>query len=323
MDARRHANLNHLQQLLFVDVKLLQVYAVDRVAFHQAQQHQGGGNALGNHRGDGNALHAHVEHDDEQQVQQHVDDTGNQQEVQGPLGIPHRPQDGRAEVVEHHHGHAHKVNAHVQHRLVDDVGGGAHQLQQRPGQANAHKDEDNPGDDADKHGGVDGLPQILVIAAAIVPRHQHVDANGQADKQVDNQVDKGAGRAHRRQGLGPHELPHHDDVRRVEQQLQNAGKGQRDGKPDDFPHQGAVCHVNLEGAPAHARAKGQLHYSHSSKLSLYWVARGALLPASPWCQNLLYYFARSLARRCFLVKCLRTKKKQIRSHKAARPQVMG
>ena len=35
------------------------------------------------------------------------------------------------------------------------------------------------------------------------------------------------------------------------------------------------------------------------------------------------YFARSLARRCFLVKCLRTKKKQIRSHRAARPQVMG
>ena len=48
----------------------------------------------------------------------------------------------------------------------------------------------------------------------------------------------------------PHELPHHDDVRRVEQQLQNAGNRQGDGEPDDLPQQRAMGHVNFIGATA-------------------------------------------------------------------------
>ena len=41
---------------------------IGRVGLYQAQQHQPRRDALGNHRGDGNALHAHVQHDDAEQV---------------------------------------------------------------------------------------------------------------------------------------------------------------------------------------------------------------------------------------------------------------
>ena len=256
LNARGHADLHHLQQLVLVDGELFQLYPVDCVALHQAQQHQRGRDALGNHRGDGHAFHAHVEDDDEDQIQDDVDHPGNEQEIQGPLGVPHRPQDSRAKVVEHHHRHADKIDAHVQHRLADHIFGGAHHLQQGPGKGNAQKDQHHAANQADQHRRVHRLVQVLALARPIVPGHQHVDADGKADKQVDNQLDESAGRTHRRQGLGAHKLPHHNDVRRVEQQLQNARKGQRDGKPDGFPHQGAVGHVNLKGTPVRAGAKG-------------------------------------------------------------------
>ena len=198
---------------------------IGRVGLYQAQQHQPRGDALGNHR-------------------------GYKQEVQGPLGVPHSPQDSRAKVVEHAGGHANEIDAHVQAGLVQHLFGGAHQLQHGRRQGDADNQHNAAKNQAGQHRGVHRLPQGLGIAGAVILGHQHVCAHGKTDEQVDDQVDKGAGRAHRRQGLGPHELPHHDDVRRVEQQLQNAGNRQGDGEPDDLPQQRAMGHVNFIGATA-------------------------------------------------------------------------
>ena len=203
-----------------------------------------------------------MEHDDEEQVQNHVDDPGQQQKVQGPLGIPHGPEDGRAEIVEHHHRHAHKVDAHIQHRLVQHVRRGAHQLQHRPGQGDAREDERHPKGQAGEHRGVHRLRQVLVLAGPVVLGGQHVGAHGEAHKQVDDQVDDRAGRAHGRQGGGAHELAHHHDVRGVEQQLQNAGQRQGDGEPHDLAQQGAVCHVDLKAGPAFPNAFDKVQGLH-------------------------------------------------------------
>ena len=158
---------------------------------------------------------------------------------------PTARQDGRAKVVEHHHRHADKIDAHVQHRLADHIFGGAHHLQQGPGKGNAQKDQHHAANQADQHRRVHRLVQVLALARPIVPGHQHVDADGEADEQVDNQLDESAGRTHRRQGLRAHKLPHHNDVRRVEQQLQNARKGQRDGKPDGFSPPGGPLVMSI------------------------------------------------------------------------------
>ena len=78
------------------------------------------------------------------QVQHHVDDAGGKQEIEGPLGVPHRPQNGGAKIIEHGGGHAREDDAHIEHRVVDHVGGGVHHLQQGPGQADAQKDQHEP-----------------------------------------------------------------------------------------------------------------------------------------------------------------------------------
>ena len=189
LDARRQANLHHAQQLVLLDGQVLGVQAVGALHLGQAPEHQPRGDTLGDHRGDGHTLYPHVEHDDEHQVQYHVDDPGQQQKVQGPLGVPHSPENGRAEIVEHHHRHAHKVDAHIQHRLVQHVRRGAHQLQHRPGQGDAREDERHPKGQAGEHRGVHRLRQVLVLAGPVVLGGQHVGAHGEAHKQVDDQVD--------------------------------------------------------------------------------------------------------------------------------------
>ena len=250
LNARGQADLHHAPQLILFQPQAAQVHPVGRVGLYQAQQHQPRGNTLGNHRGNGHAGHIQVEADDKEQVQHHVDDSRQEQEVQRPLGIPHRPQDGRAEVIEHAGRHADEIDAHVQAGLVQHLLWGAHQLQHGRCQGNADDQHNAAKDQAGQHRGVHRVPQRLAVIGAVVLGHQHVGAHRKADEQVDDQVDQRAGRAHRRQSLGPGKAPHHNNVRRIEQQLQNAGDGQRDGKADNLPQQGPVGHVDLEGAPA-------------------------------------------------------------------------
>ena len=52
LNSRRQAHPGNLQQLGAVDFQLFQADPVGAVGVHQAQQHQHGGNALGDHRGD-------------------------------------------------------------------------------------------------------------------------------------------------------------------------------------------------------------------------------------------------------------------------------
>ena len=72
--------------------------------------------------------------------------------------------------------------------------------------------------------------QSLPVPGAVLPGGQNVGAHGQANEQVAQQIDDGSVGAHRRQRIVSGEAAHHNDVRRVEQKLQNAGEHQRQCK---------------------------------------------------------------------------------------------
>ena len=91
---------------------------------HQAAHHQEGGQVLGNGSGQGHARHIHVKDHHEKDVQAGVGDAGGGEEEQGPLGVSNGPQDARAKVVDHHGGHPQKDDAHIEDRLVQQVGRG-------------------------------------------------------------------------------------------------------------------------------------------------------------------------------------------------------
>ena len=61
--------------------------------------------------GQGDAGHVHLKQNDKNKVEDHVDRAGEGEKVEGALGVPLGPEDGRAEVVHKVGGQAQKVDA--------------------------------------------------------------------------------------------------------------------------------------------------------------------------------------------------------------------
>ena len=209
---------NHL-----VHLQLFQIQAQGALLLGQAAQDQTGGDVLGDGGGRGHAGHVHVEHQHREQVQDHIDDAGHNEVVEGALGVPLGPENGRAEVVGQGGGHAQEVDAQIDGGQVDDVRRGGHPHQQLMGHNEAEDAQEHTAHQGQEDGGMDGPADDLGPLAPQISGHHHVGAHGQAHKQGDEQVDEGGGGAHGGQRRLAGELPHHDDVGGVEQKLQHAG----------------------------------------------------------------------------------------------------
>ena len=254
LDAGRQAHPDDLQQDGGADLQLPEAELVAGVRLHQAAHHQEGGQVLGQGGGQGHARHIQVEGHHKKDVQAGVGDAGGGQEKEGPLGVPDGPQDARAKVVDHHGGHAQKDDPHIEHRLVQQVGRGVHPAQQGGQQGDARQDQHRAAAHRQQQGGVDGVVDPLPVLGAVAAGHDHAAPDGQAQKQVDHQAVQRGGGPHRRHGAAAGELPQHDDVGRVEQQLQDAGGHQRDRKAQQAARQGAAAHIYLRGMPHSCRS---------------------------------------------------------------------
>ena len=248
LEARRKADLGDGGELVRVHAQLLQIQVHEAVGADQADGHQRRRDHLGDDGCQRHARHAHVEADDEQQVQQHVHQARERQEVQRTAGVAHRAQHRRAEVVQHVEGHADKIDADVlrcqrQHALRR-----AHPFEEGPAKDEAEDADGHAADQADKDGGVHRLLGAPVVTSAVVARRHHVRAHRQPQKHVDDEVDQRRRGAHRRQGLLARAAPHHDHVRRVVQKLQYARQHQRNRKRRHLWNQLPVGHVQLIAA---------------------------------------------------------------------------
>ena len=160
-----------------------------------------------------------MQHNDKEQVQDHVDHTGQQQEIQRPLGIPYSAQYGGPEVIQHGRGHSQKEDAHIKRSLREHFLRGSHQRQQGIRQADADNQQNYAKNQACKHRGMYGLLQILSVSRSVILGGQNIGAYREPDKEVDNEIDQCAGGTHRRQSTTACETAYHYDIRRIEQQL--------------------------------------------------------------------------------------------------------
>lgn len=67
------------------------------------------------------------------------------------------------------------------------------------------------------------LVKLILLSSAIRAGYQYVGANGKSHEQIDQQIDQCSGRTYRSQSLVADKLPHHHDIRSIEQKLQNTG----------------------------------------------------------------------------------------------------
>ncbi len=72
---------------------------------------------------------------------------------------------------------------------------------------------------------------------------KYVSTDGQPQKEVGHQVNQGGSRADCGKGVIPRELSDHGNIRGVKQKLQQAGRHERQGKPEHFRKQRAGRHI--------------------------------------------------------------------------------
>lgn len=199
-----------------MNMELIQIQLKASCLMNQAAQHQQCGNALGNNGGCCNARNTHMEADDKNQVENHIDDAGGKQKIQGSLGIPCGAQYGGAEVIKHGGGHSHKINTHIQRCLPQDVIGSSHQGQERFGKNDAEENEKGAAQETEQDGGMDRLADRLFVSGAHIVGNQDIDADGEADKYVYQQVDEGACASYGGQSLMAGKPAHNNNIGRVE-----------------------------------------------------------------------------------------------------------
>ena len=91
--------------------------------------------------------------------------------------------------------------------------------------------------------------QILPLLRSGILGNQDIRANGKSHKHIDHQIDERCGRTHCRKGFPAGKMPHHNDICRVKQQLQNTGKNQRNRKSYNFWKKRSVAHIHFVGFP--------------------------------------------------------------------------
>ena len=186
-----------------------------------------------------------MQHRNKHQVHQHVGRTGDGQVDQGAFGIPRCPKNGRAEVIQHGKGNAGEIDLHVhagqrQYRVRR-----THALQEIARAAYTQSRQDHAAEDGGGNGGMDGSVYHILLPAAQSVGYGNAGAHRQSDEKIHHQIGQGAGSAHSGHRNTATEPAHHNQIRRIEQQLEQAGQNDRDGIFDNAPKQRAMEHIIL------------------------------------------------------------------------------
>ena len=209
----------------------------------QKQQHKPGGNELGDNGSIGHAGNTGVENQHKYQIQYNIEDTGQDQEVQGPCGVSHRTQQTAAHIIDQKAGASRIVNTQINRRLGEHILRGGHEFQHGVHSQNAAHREEQAQQEGSRHGRLHGLVKLLHVTGPKIPANDHTGTGGEAVKKEHQHIDDDGGRPHRRQGLGAYKVAHHHGVHRVVKHLENIAQHQRQAKKDHLPDNGAAGHV--------------------------------------------------------------------------------
>ena len=141
-----------------------------------------------------------MQHDNEKEIQQDVQNAGDRQCRERHLGIADAAEDRRFKVVEQNDRHAEQVDAQIQERIGKHIVRHIEHAQKRRGDELAEQRDDRAAkrgkDDRRVYRALDGL----VVPAANGGCNDNVCAQRDTDEKVDDETDDGAVRAHGRNG---------------------------------------------------------------------------------------------------------------------------
>ena len=211
----------------------------------QAEQHQYCTHRLADDGRQCNAHHVHVQSDDRNQIEYHIDHPAYQQEKQRPAGIARRTQGGGAVIVQHGKRRADKVDAHVHECQRTHVVRHAGQVEHPARGQDAHRPQRHAAYHGDQHCRMQCAGDFFSLSAqSQITGNHHIDAHRKADQQLGEQVDDRHRAAHGSKACAAREAADYHDIRCIEQQLQNIGRHQRKAEQQNLAQQRAVGHIN-------------------------------------------------------------------------------
>ena len=198
---------------------------------------------LGQDSGHGGAGHAHLQHQDEEQVQRDVKKAGEDKKIQRPGGVAHGAENAASHVVDEKTRDPTQVDAQIDRGLRHHVLRRAHEVQQGPHQGYAQQGEEQAQYKSGGHGGLDGAVELVHVPGAEVLADDNARADGEAVEEKDHHIDDHGGGADGRQGLLADEVADDDGVHRVIEHLKHIAQHQRQGEKDHLPEDGALGHI--------------------------------------------------------------------------------
>ena len=209
-----------------------QDHPVHVVRAHEGEQYQNRADGLAQDGGHSRAHHAHLEGYHKEKIQRHVQQGAENQEVERPLGVAHRPQNAGAHVVHQIEHHAGEINPDIGQGVVHNLLGGTHNSQGNGRKQQAHNRKQQAAGNAQRHRGVYGQACLSGTPGPVILGDNDRRAGGKAHEKAGEQVQNGAGgAAHGGQGLFAHKLAHHHGVHRVVQLLEECP--QHNGEKED------------------------------------------------------------------------------------------
>ena len=225
-------------------VLLLQVQ--DREFLDHVEQAQQAGDELREHRGIACARHAHLQVHDAENIQHHVEQRGENQEIQRRAAVAQGAQDAGEQIVENVGKRAGKDDDDVVICHVDNVIRRVHGNKQRAAHGHAQRRHHNAQHNAqqDRHG--HRVAHAVIVARAEALRHQHGEAARHAHDEAENEERQRTRGADGRQRVHAEELAHDDGVHHAVKLLKKVADQQRDRKTHDkldgISHGHIPCH---------------------------------------------------------------------------------
>lgn len=117
---------------------------MERASFpSQAAEHQNRRNQLAEHSGQPHTGHIPVENNDEKQIQEQIQESAGQEEIQRPPGITHRPEHRGPVIILEDKGRAQKIDLEIKASLGEDIYRRPHPFQDPAGSQESPKGQED------------------------------------------------------------------------------------------------------------------------------------------------------------------------------------
>ena len=201
---------------------------------YQKEHGQESGNELGNDGRICSTGNAHMKDDDEQQIENDVEDAGQNEKHQGTTGIANGAQNATADVVNEKTGNAEKVNGKISGGRGKNIIRRRHEAKHRANPQNPDDREENTQNKGHGKRGFDGRMKFFEAFSTKMVADNNPCADGKPIEKEDQHIDDDSRRANGSEGFLADKITNDNGVHSVVQHLKDVSKHQREGKEENL-----------------------------------------------------------------------------------------